>query len=229
MGCHSGTRVKNATHLRQVDQSNGNRVVMISPDGINMRTNRVRVLCDVTSGDEGIGWHLAMTVFPRIRSPYTTNSYNCDPKSRSGRVPLTTDTDMIKLADSDFKPIMNAGYKKTKTQWWHTSVEYGSLWANGFTGRGIQYNEFETPNNWASNTTSSGQRFRRRWQNSGWSGWITSGSTSGCSEPAGGWSNYYEQSCVQSWRASCEGGPAINHKCAGNIQDRAEKLFVWVA
>jgi hypothetical protein len=229
MGCHAGTRVKNATHLRQVDQAGGNRAVMIHPDGINTRTNRLRVFCDVTSGDENLGWHLTMTVFPRIRTPYTTASYDCDPKTKTGRVPLTTDTDMVKFADADLKIILNTGNKMTKTQWWHTSVEYpGTVWANGSDGRGIQYNEFETPDNWASSTRSGGQRYKRRWQNSSWTGWITSqGGT--CSSAVGGWSNYYEQSCVQSWWAGCEGGPAINHKCAGDVQDRAEKLFVWAA
>jgi hypothetical protein len=205
---------------------------MIHPHGIQDKQDRMRLLCDVTT-DPDVGWHLAMTVFPRVRTPYITSSYNTDIGSATGQVPDKPDTDMHKISDTDLKTILNNGIKQTRTQWWHASVEYpGTVWADGTmsgTNRSTQYNEFETPDNWHSNTTSVGQRFKRKWgPDGGWTGWMTAVNGT-CSEAAGGWSNYYQQSCTQSWRAGCEGGPACNHKCAGNIQDRAEKLWVWAA
>jgi hypothetical protein len=56
---------------------------------------------------------------------------------------------------------------------------------------------------------------------------ITS-TSGGCSGAVGGWSNYYEQSCIRSWFAGCEGGPALNHACA-NPADPANKLIIWAA
>jgi hypothetical protein len=93
-------------------------------------------------------------------------------------------------------------------------------------GRGAQWNEFDDPFSWVSNSSSAGATFRRKWgSNGGWSGTYTSAGR-GCSGPVGGWSNYNEQSCTQSWYAGCEGGPAINHCCACPV-DRAEKLIIW--
>lgn len=176
------------------------------------------VWADVTSDDTG-AWFLVFTAFPRDTSPYVA--------SASGTTPLPTDTTMNKLADSRIQTILNNGAKITRTQWYQTSVEFGSVWATGnLNDRSTQYNEFEFPSNWNSTSTSAGQRFKRRWGGSTWTDWITSAS-GGCSGAVGGWSNYYNQSCVQSWFAGCEGGPAINHRCAGGIQDRAEKLLIW--
>jgi len=229
MGCHSGTRVKNATELKKAAPEAGNRAVMIHPNGTNDTTSRFVTYCDITS-DADVGWHLVFTAFPRIRSPYNQAAYNTSNRSKSYNVPLPTDTDMKKFVDSDIHAILNNGLKQTRTQWWHTSIEFGSVWGDGsLTNNSTMYNEFENPSSWNSSSSSSGQRFKRRRATQSWSGWITSGATTGCSSAVGGWSNYYEQSCVQSWFAGCEGGPAFNHRCAGSVQDRAEKLLIWAA
>jgi hypothetical protein len=55
---------------------------------------------------------------------------------------------------------------------------------------------------------------------------MTSWSVWTCSWAAWWWSNYYEQSCQQSWFAWCEWWPAFNHACANGV-DRAEKLLIW--
>ena len=176
------------------------------------------VWADVTSDDTG-AWFLVFTAFPRDTSPYVAGA--------SGTTPLPTDTTMNKLADSRIQTILNNGAKTTRTQWYQTSIEFGSVWATGnLNDRSTQYNEFEYPENWNSTGSSSGQRYKRRWGGGSWTDWITSAS-GGCSGAVGGWSNYYEQSCVQSWFAGCEGGPAINHRCAGGVSDRAEKLLIW--
>jgi len=229
MGSHSGTRVKNATELKQAAPSAGNRTVMIHPGGKQDKSNRFLVYCDITS-DPDIGWHLVFTAFPRIRSPYTQAAYNTSNRDRSYTVPLPIDTDMKKFVDSDIHAVLNNGLKQTRTQWWQTSVEFGSVWGDGsLTNNSTMYNELENPSSWNSSSSSSGQRFKRRRATQSWSDWITSGATTGCSGPVGGWSNYYQQSCVQSWFAGCEGGPAFNHRCAGSVQDRAEKLLIWAA
>lgn len=230
MGAHSGTRVKNATELKKVSSALGNRTVMIHPNGKEDNSNRFLAYCDITSDPE-IGWHLVFNAFPRDTSPYVAGTVNTSNRSKNGNVPLPTDTVQTKFDDSDIQTILNTGIKQTRTQWWHTSVEFGSVWATGsLTDRSTQYNEFEFPENWNSTSASAGQRFKRRWGNtSTWTGWYTSGSTTGCSGAVGGWSNYYEQSCTQSWFAGCEGGPAINHRCAGAVQDRASQLMIWAA
>lgn len=229
MGCHSGTRVKNATELKKAAPEAGNRVVMVHLDGVNATTNRFLTYCDITS-DADIGWHLVFTAFPRIRSPYVAGTYSTSNKTKSYQVPTPSDTDMKKFDDADIRTFLNKGLKQTRTQWYHTSVEFGSVWADGsLTNNSTQWNEFEFPDNWSSTGSSSGQRFKRKRGTGGWSGWITSGATTGCSGAVGGWSNYYEQSCVQSWFAGCEGGPALNHRCAGGVQDRASKLIIWAA
>lgn len=227
MGCHAGTRVKNATDLKLAAPTAGNRTVMIHPNGVNDTSERFLVHCDVTSDPE-IGWHLVFTAFPRIRSPYVDAAYNTSNREKNGSVPLSTDTDMKKVADTDIRKIMNTGIKQTRTQWFHTSLNSGSVWADGsLTNDSTMYNEFDNPDSWSSSAGSSGATFRRRMQTGLWSTTYTSAS-GGCSGAAGGWSNFYEQSCVRSWFAGCEGGPALNHACA-NPADPAEKLIVWAA
>lgn len=229
MGAHSGTRVKNATELKKSAPTAGNRTVMIHPNGTQDSSNRYLVYCDITT-DSDIGWHLVFTAFPRDTSPYVTAASNTSNRTKNGTVPLESDTAMKKISDDDIRTILNNGIKQTRTQWWHTSVEFGSVWATGsLTDQSTMYNEFEFPDNWNSSGGSSGQRFKRRRANQSWTGWITSGATTGCSGAVGGWSNYYEQSCVQSWFAGCEGGPAFNHRCAGSVQDRASQMWIWAA
>lgn len=229
MGCHAGLRVKNATELKKVAPFAGNRTVMIHPEGVENSNTRFRVFCDITT-DSAIGWHLVITSFPRIRNPYNNNAYDTNNTSADGSVPLQSDTDMKKISDVDIKTILNNGLKQTRTQWWHTSVEFGTVWATGsLTDQSTMYNEFDNPNSWSSASSSAGATYRRkRGLETNWSSTITS-TSGGCSSAVGGWSNYYEQSCVQSWFAGCEGGPAFNHRCAGAIQDRAEILHVWAA
>jgi hypothetical protein len=179
-----------------------------------------RMWCDVDT-DNDRGWFLVFTAFPRIRSPYVTSAY--------GNIPTVNDTDMNKLSDDNIRTVLKSGAKQTRAQWYQTSAEYGSVWADGsLTNNSTQWNEFEYPDNWNSAGSSSGQRFKRKRGTGGWSGWYTSAG-GGCSGAVGGWSNYYNQSCVQSWFAGCEGGPAINHKCAGGVQDRANKILIWAA
>lgn len=231
MGCHSGLRVKDATELQKVHPSGGNRTVMVHPEGVQSTSdNRFRVFCDITT-DPTVGWHLMFTAFPRIRSPYVAAAYDTANRSTTGTVPLQSDTDMRKVSDDDIRTILINGIKQTRTQWWHISVEFGTIWADGsLTNQSTLYNEFTDPLVWNSTGASAGQTFKRRRGNeANFTGLITSGSTTGCSGAVGGWSNFYEQSCVQSWFAGCEGGPAFNHRCAGAIQDRAEQLHIWAA
>lgn len=180
-----------------------------------------KVWVDVETDPTG-AWFCVFIAYPRLRSPYNASRYGSTPPHP------TIDTDMNKLSDTDIQKILNNGFKETRTQWFHTSVEFGTVWADGsLTNNSTQYNLFENPSNWNSTSASTGQRFqRKRGTESSYSGWITSAS-GGCSGAVGGWSNYYEQSCVQSWFAGCEGGPALNHRCAGGVQDRANKLIIW--
>jgi hypothetical protein len=178
------------------------------------------VWADVTTDPTG-AWFLVFTAFPRDSSPYNSSVVG-------STLPNPNDTSMRKVSDDDIRRILNNGQKETRTQWWHTSVEFGTVWGDGsLTNVSTQYNLFENPSNWSSTTASAGQRFKRkRGLEQNYGDWITSAS-GGCSGAVGGWSNYYEQSCIQSWFAGCEGGPAFNHRCAGGIQDRAEKLLIW--
>lgn len=230
MACHAGTRVKNATELKKAAPQATSGVFMIHPKGKNDPSERFLVYCDLES-DANVGWHLVFMAFPRIRAPYDANAYDTNNRIRNGKVPLTTDEDMTKISDTDIRSILNNGIKQTRTQWFHTSVEFvGTVWADGaLNNQSTLYNEFDNPSNWSSNSTSAGQTFRRRRAiDAAFSTTITA-TSGGCSSAVGGWSNWYEQSCVRSWFAGCEGGPAYNHKCAVGIQDRANKLIVWAA
>jgi hypothetical protein len=230
MACHAGTRVKNATELKQAAPLATSGVFMIHPKGKNDPSERFLVYCDLQS-DPNIGWHLVFTAFPRVTSPYNNDTVGTNNRIPNGQVPLPTDDSMRKFNDTDIKTILNNGIKQTRTQWFHNSVEFpGTVFGDGsLTGQSTLFNEFDIPNNWSSASASSGQTFRRRRATDAtFSATITSAGGS-CSGAVGGWSNWYEQSCVRSWFAGCEGGPAYNHKCAGNIQDRADKLIIWAA
>ncbi len=231
MGCHAGLRVKDATELKHVHLSGGNRTVMVHPEGIqSISENRFRVFCDITT-DPNVGWHLVFNAFPRAESPYNASSIRTSNRDPSGVVPLPTDTLQTKVSDNDIRTLLNNGIKQTRTQWWHVSVEFGSIWGDGsLTNQSTLFNEFDNPNVWNSTSASPGATFRRRRAiDANFSGTITSGSTTGCSGAVGGWSNWYEQSCTRSWFAGCEGGPAYNHRCAGSVQDRANQLRIWAA
>lgn len=180
----------------------------------------VLVWADVTTDPSG-AWFLVFTAFPRDTSPYVTSAVGSS-------LPNPNDTSMRKISDDNIRRILNQGQKETRTQWFHTSIEFGTVWGDGsLTNVSTQYNLFENPLNWSSNSASAGQRFKRkRGTEQNYSDWITS-AAGGCSGAVGGWSNYYEQSCIQSWFAGCEGGPAFNHRCAGGVQDRAQKLLIW--
>lgn len=228
MGCHSGTRVKNATDLKLAAPTAGSRTVMIHPKGAQDPSERFLVYCDITSDTE-IGWHLVFTAFPRVSSVYNNAAVDTANRAVNGTVPLPTDSTMRKFTDTDIKAVLNNGLKQTRTQWWHTSEISGTVWADGsLTNASTMYNEFDSPDAWSSASASPGATFRRkRGTETSWSATITSAS-GGCSGAVGGWSNYYEQSCVQSWFAGCEGAPALNHNCSAGV-DRASQLFVWAA
>lgn len=229
MGCHSGTRVKNATELKKLAPSAGNRTVMIHPRGSQDSSERMLVYCDVTT-DPDVGWHLVFNAFPRAESPYDSNAIRTNNRSKNGTVPLPTDTLQSKLSDDDIRTILNTGIKQTRTQWWHTSVEFGTVWADGgLNNQSTLFNEFDNPSLWNSTSASPGATFRRRRAiDATFSGTITSAG-GGCSGAVGGWSNWFEQSCTRSWFAGCEGGPAYNHRCAGAVEDRANQLAIWAA
>lgn len=182
--------------------------------------------CDVSDTDSsGKGWFLVEKAFPRVSSVYQTGAVGSNP-------PSPDDSSMSKVTDDIIKAVLNNGDKETRTQWFHTSEAYGSVWADGsLTNSSTMYNLFEYPSNWSSNSNSSGQRFKRK-QGPGTSyggegDWITSAG-SGCSGAVGGWSNYYAASCVISWFAGCEGAPAYNHCCACPV-DRAQQLIIWAS
>lgn len=218
MAAHGGPRVLGPnTAKRQLRQSNLT-VIRSRNGGRPISTKRVYV--DTTSDPTG-AWFLVFMAFPRDTSPYVSGAVGANP-------PRLTDTTQTKLADSVIQEILANGFGETRTQWFHTSVEFGTVWADGsLTNNSTQYNLFENPRSWNSTSASSGQRFKRkRGTEASYSDWITSAS-GGCSGAVGGWSNYYNQSCVQSWFAGCEGGPALNHRCAGGVQDRASKLIIW--
>jgi hypothetical protein len=188
------------------------------------------VYCDITT-DPDVGWHLVFNAFPRDESPYNASAVRTNNRDKNGTVPLPTDVLQSKLIDDDIRTILKNGIKQTRTQWWHTSVDFGTVFGDGgLNNQSTLFNEFDNPDAWNSTGESPGATFRRRRAiDASFSGTITSGSTTGCSSAVGGWSNWYEQSCVRSWFAGCEGGPAYNHRCAGGIQDRANQLRIWAA
>ncbi len=178
-----------------------------------------RVWVDVTS-DSTTGWFLTFIAYPRVTSPYNASVVGSDS-------PNPNDSSMTKLSDTAIQTILNIGAKTTRTQWFHTSEADSTVWADGsLSNSSTMFNIFENPSQWNSTTSSSGQRYKRRQGPSGaYTDWITS-TGGGCSGAVGGWSNYYEQSCVVSWFAGCEGAPAYNHCCACPV-DRASKLIIW--
>lgn len=178
-----------------------------------------KVWVDVTTDTSG-AWFCVFMAFPRVTTPYNASRVGSTP-------PNPSDSSMNKLADTDIQAILNNGFKETRTQWYHTSEADSTVWADGsLTNGSTVWNLFETPSNWNSTSSSIGQRFKRKQSADGaYTDWITSAS-GGCSSGVGGWSNYYEQSCVISWFAGCEGTPAWYHCCACPV-DRASKLIIW--
>lgn len=217
LGLSRDNPARRAKDIRAANPTNG--VYWIQPTG---SSSPLQVYCDMET--DGGGWMCAFTCFPR------SGTDACYIAGAVGGTPTPYDVTTNKFADSIIQNMLNDGERIARTFWLHRSVEFNSIFTDGsILGRGSQWNEFENPFNWNSTSSSSGQRFKRKWGSNGtWTGWITSGSTTGCSGPVGGWSNFYEQSCTQSWFAGCEGGPALNHRCAGGVQDRAERLIIWI-
>jgi hypothetical protein len=200
----------------------------------NLRQDSYTYLYDKTTGNKLINekvwvdvsndftgaWFCVFVAHPRVTSPYNASRVGSTP-------PHPNDSSMNKLSDTDIQKIMNYGFKETRTQWFHTSEADGTVWANGdMFNDSTMYNLFEFPSNWNSTSSSAGQRFKRkRGVETTYSDWITSAG-GGCSGAVGGWSNYYEQSCIISWFAGCEGAPAYYHCCACPV-DRASKLIIW--
>lgn len=185
-----------------------------------------QLYCDVSNTDSSDkGWFLVEMAYPRVSSVYQEGAVGSSPPSPS-------DSSMSKVTDSVIRAVLNNGDKETRTQWYHTSEAYGSVWADGLlTNASTMYNLFEYPDNWGSTFSSAGQRFKRK-QGPGTSyggegDWITSAGN-GCSGAVGGWSNYYQASCIISWFAGCEGAPAYNHCCACPV-DRAQQLIIWAS
>jgi hypothetical protein len=185
-----------------------------------------QLYCDISNADSsGKAWFLIFMAYPRVSSVYQSGQVGAQP-------PAPNDGSMSKVTDSIIRRVLNNGNKETRTQWSHTSEAYGSVWADGsLTNSSTMYNLFEYPSNWSSDSSSSGQRFKRKQgPGSSYGGegdWITSAG-SGCSGAVGGWSNYYAASCVISWFAGCEGAPAYNHCCACPV-DRAQQLIIWAS
>lgn len=221
MGAAAGPRVWNGQSAKAQLKSNGYVAVRSAENGPVVVP---RIYADVTS-DSTKGWFLVEMAFPRVASVYNANAVGSD-------VPKPTDTSMSKVSDDTIRTLLNLGDKETRTQWFHTSEANGSVWADGsLNNSSTMYNLFEFPDNWSSTSSSSGQRFKRRQGPSSTYGgdgdWITSAGN-GCSGAVGGWSNYYNASCIISWFAGCEGAPAYNHCCACPV-DRAQQLIIWAA
>jgi len=215
MGAAGGPLVYDSASAKRNIRTNGNIAVRSSISG---KVDIPDIYVDVTS-DASEAWFLVEMAFPRVTSVYN--------QSAVGTTPNPNDTSMTKVADTTIQSIMNRGLKQTRTQWFHTSEAYGTVWADGSLGNSsTMYNLFENPSNWNSTNSSSGERYKRRQgPGSSYGDWITSAG-SGCSGAVGGWSNYYGASCVISWFAGCEGAPAYNHCCACPV-DRAQQLIIW--
>lgn len=218
MGAHSGPIVYDGVSAKTNLRSNQYVAVR---SGINGQVTVPRVWADVTS-DATTGWFLTFMAYPRVTTPYNASAVGSDS-------PNPNDSSMTKLSDTAIQTLLNQGAKTTRTQWFHTSEADGvTVWADGsLNNSSTMYNILENPSQWNSTSASAGQRFKMRQGPSGnFTDWITSAG-GGCSGAVGGWSNYYEQSCVVSWFAGCEGAPAYNHCCACPV-DRASKLIIWV-
>lgn len=217
MGAHGGTFVYSPTVAKETLPASQYVAVRSSVSG---SVTVSKVWADVTS-DSTQAWFLVFMAYPRTTSPYNTSAVGAT-------APNPDDASMTKLSDANIRTLLNWANKTTRTQWFHTSEADGSVWADGsLSNNSTMFNIFEFPDNWSSDSSSGGQRFKRRQGPSGnYTDWITS-TSGGCSGAVGGWSNYYEQSCVVSWFAGCEGAPAYNHCCACPV-DRASKLIVWI-
>ena len=221
MGASAGPRVWNGQSAKAQLRTSRHIAIRSAENGpVVVR----KVYADITSDPEK-AWFLVIMAFPRVTSVYNSAAVGTD-------APSPTDTSMSKVTDTTIRTILNLGNKETRTQWFHTSEADGSVWADGsLNNSSTMYNLFEYPDNWSSDNSSSGQRFKRKQgPGSSYGGdgdWITSAGT-GCSGAVGGWSNYYQASCIISWFAGCEGAPAYNHCCACPV-DRAQKLIVWAA
>jgi hypothetical protein len=221
MGAAAGPRVWNGQSAKAQLRTSRHIAIRSAENGpVVVR----KVYADVTSDTEK-AWFLVIMGFPRVTGVYNTSAIGSD-------APSPTDTVTTKVTDSSIRTILNLGNKETRTQWFHTSEANGSVFADGsLNNTSTMYNLFEFPNNWGSDSSSPSQRFKRR-QGPGTSyggdgDWIIS-AANGCSGAVGGWSNYYEASCIISWFAGCEGAPAYNHCCACPV-DRAQQLIVWAA
>jgi len=226
MGASAGPSALNGDDLKQRVKatSNGfnqNGYVGVRLGGYN--TEATRVWADIKN-DANSAWFCVFTVF-RGTSPYVNTAVS----ATAGSIPTENDTAMNKFSDADIRRFLNSGTKETRTQWWHISEADGSVWASGsLSNSDTMYNLFLDTSLWSSDAyTFTNGYFKRRDGNEANypATWITS-SNGGCSGYVGGWSNYYEQSCVRSWFAGCEGAPAYNHCCACPT-DRANKLIVW--
>jgi hypothetical protein len=217
MATHGGIFVYDYISAKQNLRQNG----LVYLRDSKFSNNGVLVWADVTSDPTG-AWFLVFTAFPRDTSPYVTNAVGSS-------LPNPNDTSMRKLSDDNIRRILNNGQKETRTQWFHTSEAYGTVWADGsLTNDSTMYNLFENPSNWNTVDRSGGQRFKRRnGPNSSYGDWITAAGD-GCDGPVGGWSNYQQSSCTISWFAGCEGAPAYYHCCACPV-DRESQIFVWAA
>jgi hypothetical protein len=205
---------RSAKEIRHENPKSG--VYWIQPTG---SAEPLQIYCDMETDDGG--WMCVHVCWPRL-------AQTCYNANAIGGIPTPFSVETNKVADTVIQNMLNDGERITRTFWFHVSTNEASVFANGnLLNRGSLWNEFEFPFNWNSTGASSGQRFKRKeGSNGAWTGFITA-LGGGCSGAAGGWSNYYEQQCVQSWFAGCEGGPAINHACA-NPSNRAQKLIVWV-
>lgn len=199
--------IRQNTYTYIYDKTTGNKLI----------TEKVWI--DVTTDTTG-AWFCVFMAYPRVTTPYNSSRVGSTP-------PNPNDSSMNKLSDTDIQKILNNGFKETRTQWYHTSEADSTVWADGsLTNGSTVWNLFENPSNWNSVSSSGGQRFKRKQgANDTYTDWITS-ANGGCSSAVGGWSNYYEQSCVISWFAGCEGTPAWYHCCACPV-DRASKLIIW--